>query len=312
MEPENNYCRKCQQTLPIKEFFESVDGGYVDANGYMSVCKNCINELYDIEYEDTKSMEKSIHKLCKALNIRYSKDAVDATKSHIKTNLDKGRNVNVIFSIYKMKLTATIKDMDKTKKTPMMYEDAGSIYVTEELNSDQLMIPEELKNFWGNWWHRDDVEFLENQYMNFKKTHKADTQAEIVLLKEVCYTMLKIQKLRQSNDETKNEVKELQEIMKNLAISPNAAAAISGNGRGMDTFGLWIKDIEKDEPAEWMKGDPRGDIYRDIDSVDDYFSKYIVRPLKNFILQSKDFNIDDEDNLFDGDDDELSVIDDGE
>ena len=100
MDSENNYCRKCMQTLPVKEFYEAVDGGYIDSNGYMSVCKNCINSIFDAEYENTKSMEKSVHKLCKALNIKYSKDAVDATKAHIKTNLEKGRNVNVIFSIY--------------------------------------------------------------------------------------------------------------------------------------------------------------------------------------------------------------------
>ena len=104
---------------------------------------------------------------------------------------------------------------------------------------------------------------------------------------------------------------ELQELMKNLAISPNAINNSLNGGKAMDTFGLWIKDIEIEEPAEWMKGDPRGDIYRDIDNVEEYFEKYTTRPLKNFILQSKDFNIEEgEENIFD--DDDLSLIDDGE
>jgi hypothetical protein len=101
-----------------------------------------------------------------------------------------------------------------------------------------------------------------------------------------------------------------------LAISPNAINA-SGTDKGLDTFGLWIQDIEKQEPAQWLKIDPRGDMYRDAGNVEEYFQKYIVRPLKNFITGSKDFNIDessgdDDDDMFLDDVVDYKNIDDGE
>lgn len=293
---ETNYCRKCMKDLPTKEFYECVDAGFIDSNGLMSVCKDCIQKLYDVVYVDTQSIEKTIHKICVSLNMRFSNEAVSATKAHINTLLEGGKQVNAIFSIYKMKLTATKKSMDKSGLEDATYEDVGTVFTTTANDPKQLPIPQKVIDFWGkeNAKNRDDIEFLEMQYANFKQTHVANTYAEIVLLKQVCYTMLDIEKARMQSDDTEKLVKELQMLMKSLAISPNALAEGNGIDKGAECLGLWIKDIEQYEPAQWLKSDPRGDIYRDVANTDDYFTKYTVRPLKNFILSSKDFNVDNE------------------
>lgn len=309
---ETNYCRKCMKTLPAKDFYESVDAGFIDSNGIMSVCKECIQTLYNNVYEETQSIEKTIHKLCTSLNIRYSNEAVSATKAHITTLLESGKNVSAIFSIYKMKIVATKKSMDKSIVEDMSYEDVGTIYTSDsKIDTKETIIPKEVIDFWGDDLDKKEIEFLEKQYANFKNTHKADTYAEIVLLKQVCYTMLDIKKLRANNDSTEKLVKELQALMKDLAISPNAVNSSSTSNKGEDSFGLWIQDIEKYEPAQWLKSDPRGEIYRDVSNTEEYFQKYVVRPLKNFILGSKDFNIsdDDEDSSSVEDDDIISFDD---
>jgi len=300
---EYNYCRKCMRNLPAKDFFECTDAGFIDANGLMSVCKECIQKMYDELYSENQSMEKTIHKMCTSLNVTYSNDAVNAAKAHITTLLDSGKVVNAIFSIYKMKLTATKKSMDKSGLEDMTYEDVATIFTSEAVNTKEIPIPQDVIDFWGKDLRRGDIEFLETEYANFKQTHKADTYAEIVLLKEVCYTLLDIKNKRANSDDIEDAVKQLQALMKNLAISPNAVNASNAN-KGSETFGLWIRDIEKEEPAQWLMTDPRGDIYRDVGNAEDYFKKYIVRPLKNFITGSKDFNLDDEKM-----DDEFSLLD---
>jgi hypothetical protein len=311
-----NYCRKCMKNLPAKEFYECADNGFIDANGLMSVCKDCIQKIYDALFAENGSLEKTIHKMCTSLNIRYTNEAASATKAHINTILESGKHVNAIFSVYKMKLTATKKSMDKSGLEDATYEDVGTIFTSEAINTKEIPIPQDVIAFWGKDVSREDIEFLETQYANFKQTHKADTYAEKVLLRQVCFTMLDIKKARAQQDDTAELVKELQTLMKNLAISPNAVNS-ANVGKAMDTFGLWIQDIERGEPAQWLKTDPRGDIYRDVGNVEEYFQKYIVRPLKNAIQGSKDFNIDDSEK----EDDELienaekmdiKLIDDGE
>jgi hypothetical protein len=290
---ESGYCRRCMTILPLKDFYDCTDAGFVDKNMKLSVCKNCINSIYEELFSVNQSMEKTIHKMCTTLNVSFSNEAVSATKAHINTLLEGGKKVNAVFGIYKQKLLATQKTMEKNSVADMSYEDVGTIYTTENINLKEIPIPEDIKSFWGKDLQRDEIEFLETQYTNFKQTHKADTYAEITLLKQVCYTLLDIKQARAQGDSTDKLVKELQELMKNLAISPKESNAANAN-KGNESFGLWIQDIEQFEPAQWLMSDPRGDIYRDVGNVDEYFKKYIVRPLKNFIQGSKDFNLDDD------------------
>jgi len=292
---ERIYCRKCTKMLPKGDFYDSVDLGFIDTNGKLSVCKSCIQELYDNLFTETQSIEKTIHKLCVSLNIKFSNEAVSATKSHIETMLANGITVNAVFGIYKQKLVSTQKSMDKSIQEDNTYADIGTIYVSPEtINTKEIPIPQEVQAFWGKDVTREDIEFLEGQYANFKGTHKADTYAEITLLKQVCFTLLDIKNARAAGDSTEKLVKELREVMGSLAIAPDAAKK-AGTGKETESFGLWIQDLERYEPAEWLSSDPRGDMYRDVGNVEEYFQKYIVRPLKNFILGSKDFNIDEED-----------------
>jgi hypothetical protein len=309
-----NYCRKCMQNLPTKDFYDCVDAGFADANGLMSLCKDDIQKMYDELFAVNQSMEKTIHKLCTTLNVLYSNEAIDATKAHINTLLENGKQVSAIFSIYKMKLTAVKKSMTKTGLEDQTYEDIATIYTTAEtINTKEILIPREVMEFWGKDTKKEDVEFLENEFLQFKQTHKADTRAEVVLLKQVCYTVLDINNLRKQSPpgDTSDLVKELQALMKSLTISPSAANA--AGGKGQEAFGLWIQDIEREEPAQWLKTDPRGNIYRDVGNVEEYFQNYVVRPIKNFMGISKDFNIDDKENEeMDTLDDGMPLIDDGE
>ena len=307
--PESVYCRKCMKQLPASKFYDAVDMGKIDSNGKFSVCKDCVQTIYDELYTEYNSMEKAIHKMCIMLNLKYSNDAMSATKTHVQTLLEKGNNVKAIFSIYKMKVVATNKSMEKNIAQDDGYEDIGTIFIDKPIEPTKLHLPPDTIVFWGNDLEPEDILFLENEYINFKNTHSAETYAEVILLKQVCYTLLRIRDLRRNNEETSEAVKELQTLMKNMAISPNALSSASGS-KGADTFGMWIADIEQDEPAQWLKTDPRGDMYRDVSDVAGYFEKYFVRPLKNFITQSKDFNVDDNDGMMD--DTEFGMIDDGE
>jgi len=295
---KHNYCRKCQKILPYSNFYKSVDCGFVDTNGYMSVCKNCIQIMYNELFENLKTMEKTIHKLCTSLNIKYSNDAVSATRKHIETLLSNGKNVKAIFGIYRMKLIATKKTMDKSKIVDQTYEDVGTIYTREPVDTTKAPIPKEVIDFWGEDLPPSDIRFLEKEYKNFKKAHATETYAQTILIKEICYTLLDIKKVREEEDISITDIKKLedtlQSIMGNLAITPKEDAKKDIKDSGEETFGLWIRDIEKSEPAQWLKTDPRGDMYRDVGNVERYFENYFVRPMKNFITMSKDFHIEED------------------
>jgi hypothetical protein len=300
-EKEKFYCRKCMKYKGEDEFYDAVDNGLIDTNKKLSVCKTCINDLYSKIYDETGSLEKTLHRLCISLNVKYSNDAADAAKANIRTLLENGKNVTAVFGLYKQKLISVNPSMDKSVKQDLTYEDMGVIFTEKQSSTTELPIPDEVAEFWGKDLPKEDIAFLERNFAQFKQTNKADTYAEVVLLKEICHTMLRVEKMRTANDpDLPAAITALRMLMKESNLTPKEQKA-GQQDTDIATFGTWIQDIERYEPAQWLKSDPRGEIYRDAGNTEEYFDKYIRRPTKNFILQSKDFNVGENEEINDED-----------
>ena len=285
--PANHgYCRRCMHIKLAVEFFSAIDLE-LDKNGLMSVCKSCIDEMYGlILNSENGSVQKTILKLCKTLNIRYEESAITAAMRQIETNKS---DPTKVMGLYKAKLKVILRENPTDNFVDLTYQDSPNIILNQEIiNDEDFEDARDLKSFW-NTDNKEDIEFLENEFSGFKKTHKADTYAEITLLKEVCYKLLDMSKDRKGGKSTDSSLKQLMEVMKNLAISPNMTN-VAGGGKSLDAFGLWIKDIENLTPAEWIEDKS---IYKDVDDIEAYGEKFITSPLRAFVTNSREFSIDD-------------------
>jgi len=288
------YCRKCEKNLLPRNFYKANDE-FLDSNGYMSICKNCVSKIFMSFYLTSHSISSSIYATCKILNIAYLEQAVDATRKWIEGKVNKSKKVDGAYGFYKSKASgmATLNpEIIKIFDSYAQEIEDGDILEDFGVSEENAY---ELNEFWGEGLEYNDYRFLEGEYSSFKKTHKADTYSEKVLLKEVCFTLLAIRDARKNNKSTSNLVKGLQDIMKSLAISPSMANAAD---KSNDIFGIWIKEIEELSPAEWYQ---QHELFEDVDNINKYLDDYITRPTKNFVTGSRDFNISDEDveeNLF--------------
>lgn len=290
------YCRRCQRNRELKFFYNAVDD-VLDCNGYMSICRTCMAELYDKYYASEKSLKKAIFKACKTFNVRFDDIALDLTEKHIETSRNNGKIVESIFGIYIGKLILSLNN--GTLAGNMIFSEAFS-HVSEDGIAPDHNNAEYFIESWGEGLSENDYLFLEHNFFKFKETHKADTFAEIVLLRRVCKKLLFINKAEIEGDTNIAKFeKELMELMKSLAISPQYAKMADG-GKNLETFGNWIAEIEREEPAEWLEHE--GNLYKDVDNTELYFDNYIRRPLRNLILQSQDFNLTDENGGVDNED----------
>jgi hypothetical protein len=297
---EKLYCRKCCEMKKPGDFFNAVDL-YLDSSGKMSVCKKCCHEMYEKIYVAERALPKTIYRMCKILNVRYDERAISSLEKHMRTAIEDNKNVPNVFGTYKMKLaTMNSKNVDDhiiVEDLTFIEPDGGVI--TNPLPEDHVDAVD-LKQFWGTNLEYDDYVFLERELTEWKKTHKSDTKAEEFLLKELCHKSLEIRKAREIGKPTSNIVKELQELMKTANVDP-AKTSIAGAGKAKDTFSSYIEVIEYNEPADYFSDKQ---LFKDFDNIDFYFKKYLLRPLKNFLTQSRDFNVE-----FDnGDDDDIVDI----
>jgi len=298
------YCRKCQSEKPVKDFFNATDT-YLDSNGKFSICKDCINDIYDKVYAVENSINKTLYRLCKILNVFYSDSVVDMVISHGNKTASRGLTPS-LFGLYISKLMTFGKENGITEFT---FSENVNINVQnpEDGMDDNDEDKEEMIQNWGENLAYEDYVFLEREFDGWTKTHKCDTWAEQSLLRELCHLELVIRKTRLKGESTGNLVKQKQDLMKTASVDP-AKASLAGSGKSQDTFSAFVKTIEANEPAEYYKAEDR-QLFKDFDNIDFYFKKYVTRPLSNFCGLTRDFNVTD---IEDDSDDEFEISEQGE
>lgn len=287
---QEGYCRKCQKTKPLTQFYEATNP-MLDSNGFMSICKEDCNLIYDTYFSLYNNMEKAMYLTCQDLDIRFSLESLKQTQSHIEKLISKGKSANAVFGYYKSKLGSTGKNNEKIDAFSFKYSDRLIDSQDNPIDSNGYdeEVDEELVLFWGKGFSYDDLVFLEAELSNWKQTHKCDNQAEITLLKEICIKILQIRNKRAENKEVAQDVKELQELFKTASVDP-AKANVASAGKSLDTFGIWVKEIEQLRPAEWFDQQKK---YVDMDGFKKYINNYIKRPIENFLTGTRNFFVDD-------------------
>jgi len=209
--------------------------------------------------------------------------------------MSSGKTDIQVFGIYKSKLS-TLSNLNSDIQLTFDNSVSNIETNTNENVTDDQDFNKYLKDFWGPDLIFEDYEFLESELARYKKTHKCDTATEESLLRQICFAELDIRKSRMGKGGgDASAVKRLQELMRTASVDP-AKAATANSGQAKDTFSSFIKIIEENEPAEFYSGKDK-ELFKDFDNIDFYFKKYVTRPLKNFITQSRDFNVDTEDDI---------------
>jgi len=297
LDAKENYCRICMKMRPAKDFYSSPDLE-LDRSGLLSVCKEHCAEIYTNSYNMEHSIEKALLRTCRILNIAYMTNAVEAAKKQIINFQNEGKQDVQSFGIYKSKLSTLSNLSDDTNLTFHSSGNNVQVSSSNETLTEDVDFNKYLKDFWGPDLVFEDYEFLESELARYKKTHKCDTATEESLLRQICFAELDIRKSRMGKGNgDASAVKRLQELMRTASVDP-AKAATANSGKAQDTFSSFIKIIEENEPAEYYSGKDK-DLFKDFDNIDFYFKKYVTRPLKNFITQSRDFNVDTEDDVDD-------------
>jgi hypothetical protein len=288
------YCRKCMKMKKSGEFMKATDS--IDSNGFMSICKDCISELYVRIYSTEHTIERALLRVCRMINLKYSEAAITTTLSHLNTQGKDPGDPSVV-GIYKSKLIATQKtEMSKRDMTDdFTFREPSKTIITDENSIENSGEDEEfiiyLKRFWGEQLTNEQYAFLESELDRYKKTHKCGNASEESLLRQICFAELDIRECRQEGKSPDGAITRLQQLMKTASIDP-AKAAIAGAGKSQETFSDFIATIEQNEPADYYKDKK---LFKDFDNIEWYFKKYVTRPLKNFITQSRDFNVEQDD-----------------
>jgi hypothetical protein len=276
------YCRKCTKTKPSSAFYSAVDS--LDTNGFFSICKECCNIIYENNFAIERSFEKALLRTCKMVNLGWIPNAVDATKNHMDKKRASGQEDFTVFGIYKSKLMTLANLSGDKSLTFEEYPTKESLAVnTPEQDASESY--QQLQDFWGKLPY-EDIQFLQKEFNALGGADAfKDDRPKAILLREICFQMLDIEKSR-GEAGIEKKVKALAELMGNSAIRPDQKKVADGS-KSSEAYGVWLADIEKYRPCDWYKDKS---IYKDVDNIKNEFETHVLRPFLNFWGFQKDFN----------------------
>ena len=90
----------------------------------------------------------------------------------------------------------------------------------------------------------------------------------------------------ENGDSTDKLDKSYTELMEKASLTPKNLKEDNQN-ESQRAWGLFIKDIEKYKPAEYFE--EKG-LYEDQEGYFDYFKRFILRPLRNLLTGTREFD----------------------
>ena len=270
----NYTCFKCKVQKRETEFYKSNSTVYEK----IPVCKECVSQVYEYYLNKYIDPDVAIIKICRMFDVYYNKDLLQTFK-------DKNTEASLLTLYFR-----SVNSLIQYRNFTFDDSDLENTESTTEKMIDSLHDKKDIE-FWGKGYPPCDYEFLNTCFDRWIKTHKHDTESELVCLREICKIELEKEKNRQMN---KSDVK----LNRELLVWMSAAQAASKNtdtSKDLGSFGEYIKRIEKTRPAEWFQDKA---LYQDFDGLKQYLLDFTFRPLKNLLIGSKDFDIKDSDPIF--------------
>lgn len=257
-------CKNKEGILPESEFYTANSVFYI--NGKYNICKNCLREYV---YESNGDINTN-----KLKNIFRVYDIPFFEKEWESALNDDKETIGVYF-----------KNIYLNHKNQSWID--GDFQESDKVRSNSLgMDDEELIARWGEGWSISDMQWLERDYMEWLTHHDCDKLSVQKLVQMICIKELEIRKARESGKPTDKLEKSLMEIMNSSNLTPRNMSAVNETD-STKIFGIWLKDIEQNKPAEYFKDKS---LYYDYDNIMDYFNRFILRPMKNLLVGSREFD----------------------
>lgn len=274
--PEEKICSKCQLSKRLKADFYIASSDLVNSDGRLGICKQCLEDI--VKYDDPYSVAN----IMRMIDRPFLKQPYEDSKESAKP-----------FGEYMRRLG--MPQNRWLNYSDSLFEDV-EVYLPEnkeaETELDKLST-DELKGKWGIYKDGNDYLFLEKFYNEYHGNYATDTPVQKNLYKNIAKVQLQAEKeLANGNVKAFKDLMDLSSKLHNDGNIKPIQSTGANDDKGLSTYGLWIQEIEKEEPCEYFK---EKHIYEDADSFQKYIDKWFVRPMKNIFNITRDFDIKDDD-----------------
>lgn len=290
---EEYRCTCCGHKYKKQEtyFNRSKSPIYDGNNGFMSICQNCIAELYEqfVKFYGGDE-DAAAERICQITDTYFDPDIWAVSRKISNSRGGKSRNR---ISTYISKLNLKNHDIGTTYSDTLVRrweaDVANAATVAEVEKNKDIETPADVVRRFGTGFDAGDYDSLQYEYQNWVDRYgePIDKRQEELYV-SICYMKLNQQKLLQKGDANigaaaKSYKEQIDAATTEIEDRKKKAEA----EKQLSPLGEMIRDIEEYCPAEYYKDKK---LYADFDRLREYIERFMTRPLRNLLTGSRELD----------------------
>lgn len=271
----------CKRTKGLRsiQYFSNIEHHLF---GYIPICRDCMNKFV-LDKNGDVVLEK-VDLLLRIIDMCFWEDIYEkALKDYYESS---EKDDSGFMGLY-IRYLFLIKDYEPFGYINGQYPTIEAMFEDDTLDDEEAMALEEIKDFWGEGFTVNEYRTLEKKYAEWLNSTDSDKLSTRKMIKLICIKELEIEKIRASKGGTTGKAeKELMDLMNTANLTPKTMSALN-ESESTKVFGVWLRDIEKYRPSEYFEDKS---IYKDFDNIQSYFERFILRPMKNLLCGTREFD----------------------
>lgn len=293
---ENSHsCVLCGKPF-TKPNFNKCGSPFITANGHLPVCKDCLRKLfYNYYMRYNMDEKKAIKRICMLYGLYYS------DKIFYAIDLDKLKSKEHLITMYVRYLNLNVyanKTFDDSLDEGFLFDDVRPEAVDVKIERNDYLdwrndreqrlrdkrerekqnqkIKIKNRVFWGDGFDYTDYKALDEHYEYLTEANPNCDSNQEIFIKDLCVAKMLKDKAAVSGDI--DGFKKLSELYRSTFKQAGLKTIDDMNENEEFSIGVNLRRIEQYTPAEFYKDKK---LYKDFDGIGDYFSRFILRPLRN-------------------------------
>lgn len=271
----------CKRTKGLRsvQYFSNIEHHLF---GYIPICKDCMNKFV-LDKNGDVVLEK-VDLLLRMIDMCFWEDIYEkASKAYYEASEE---NDFGFMSWYIRYLFLNSKEYEPFGYINGQYPTIEVMFMDDTLDDEETRVLDEIKDFWGEGFTINEYRILEKKYAEWLNSTDSDKLSTRKMIKLICMKELEIERIRAKGGTTGKAEKELMDLMNTANLTPKTMSALN-ESESTKVFGVWLRDIEKYRPAEYYQDKS---IYKDHDNIQGYFERFVLRPLKNLLCGTREFD----------------------
>lgn len=245
-------CVRCGKSFTVQKnnFNVAQSVKYRGNNGYLDVCKNCIEEEYFHYYGQYDDIHKAVRRMCMSYDVFYDEDYLD--------NLLTTNSGPSVISTYFGRIHMGGR-VGKTYDDTLDAEAFASEQVVQSVDHLEMLnetletqITPEIVEFWGTGFSPEDYEYLDKRYKYWTSRNECETVAQESIFMKICLAEWRITKDAQAGLKIDSLLNAFNNMLDSGNLKPKQVSAENAaTSAQLDkmTLGMGIKKWEETRPV---------------------------------------------------------------